>query len=171
LVVQVARISAEAFAPYGEVLEARDGGDRDAAVAAWKAVAGERYAADLKPLPMSFPARTPELSFIEAHPNSPQLSVSFASPWLVTVVPGIVPGSAVGRDADVSTARSFLVPPGVGVILRAGLWHGPMTCLEATDVLVIFRADVVDEWTELDRALPLELPPEGSLPSPASRAG
>ncbi len=98
------------------------------------------------------------LGFIEAHPNSPQLSVSFDSPWIVTVVPGIAPGTKPDRTADVSSARSFLVQPGVGVIIRAGLWHGPMTCLRESNALVIFRADVVDEWTELDQATPLALP-------------
>jgi len=159
-VIPVAPITSEGFAPFGDVLAPRTGADRDALIEAWKAAATERYQSDLKPLPLSLPARVPELGFIEAHPNSPQLSVSFESPWIVTVVPGIVPGSEVGRDADVSSAQSFLVQPGTGVILKAGLWHGPMTCLDASDVLVVFRADVVDEWTELDNAVPLELPTE-----------
>lgn len=158
--IAVAPITAARFAAFGEVLAAPSGEGREAIVESWKAAATERYRTDLKPLPMSLPARAPELSFIEAHPNSPQLSVSFDSPWIVTVVPGIQPGTAVGRDADISSAQSFLVQPGTGVILRAGLWHGPMTCLDASDVLVIFRADVVDEWTELDIAVPLELPTE-----------
>jgi hypothetical protein len=42
-------------------------------------------------------------------------------------------------------------------MLRQGLWHGPVTSLEATDALVIFRANVVDEWTELDSATPLNV--------------
>src|SRR4051812_9426455 len=137
--VAVAPITAASFALYGEVIAPRGAGDRDAVIGAWKAAAAERYKADLKPLPLSLPARPAELGFIEAHPNSPQLSVSFDSPWIVTVVPGIQPGATVGRDADVSSAKSFLVQPGTGVVLRAGLWHGPMTCIRASDVLVIFR--------------------------------
>ncbi len=76
-------------------------------------------------------------------------------------MPGIEPGSKVGRDADVSSARSFLVQPGQAVILRAGLWHGPVTSLAETAALVIFREGVVDEWTELDDPTPLTVPPEG----------
>jgi ureidoglycolate hydrolase len=58
----------------------------------------------------------------------------------------------------VSSARAFLVPPGTAVVLRAGLWHGPVTSLTATDALVIFREGVVDEWTELDTPTPLVVP-------------
>ena len=80
------------------------------------------------------------------------------SPWILTVVPGIEPGTAVGRDADVSSALAFLVPAGTGVILRAGLWHGPVTSIRPTGALVIFRDDVVDEWTELDSPVSLDAP-------------
>lgn len=156
--IHVAPISAEALAPYGEVLGPSPAGDRASVVEHWSAAARERYASDVKALQLSMPAKPAQLGFIEAHPNSPQLSVTFDGPWVLTVVPGIVPGSTVGRDADVSSARAFLVPAGTAVVLREGLWHGPVTSLEATDALVIFRANVVDEWTELDVATPLVVP-------------
>ena len=156
--VAVLPISSEAFAPFGDVFEASAGTDRDAVVAQWAVVARERYGSEVAPRVLALPARAPELTFIEAHPNSPQLSVAFDSPWILTVVAGIVPGVAVGRDADVSSAQAFLVQPGVAVILRAGLWHGPVTALGATDALVIFREGVVDEWTELDNPTALEVP-------------
>jgi ureidoglycolate hydrolase len=155
--VHVAPLTKAGFAPYGEVLEAHEDRERDEVVAHWSALARQRYGGEIKPLSLSLPARVPELSFIEAHPNSPQLSVAFDSPWILTVVPGIVPGSAVGRDADVSSARAFLVQPGTAVILKAGLWHGPVTSLGDTDALVVFREGVVDEWTELDRPVRLEV--------------
>ncbi len=74
------------------------------------------------------------------------------------MVPGIVPGTAVGRDADVSSAKAFLVPAGVGVILKQALWHGPVTTINESAILVVFREGVVDEWTELDNPTPLVLP-------------
>jgi len=157
-VAAVEPISAEAFAPFGELVGPSPAGDRDALTAHWTGVARDRYGSEVAPRTLSLPARPPQLGFIEAHPNSPQLSVTFDSPWILTVVPGIVPGTEVGRDADVSSARAFLVEPGVGVILRAGLWHGPVTSLGETSVLVIFREGVVDEWTELDNPTPLDLP-------------
>jgi ureidoglycolate hydrolase len=154
-VVDVAPITAAAFAPYGEVLGESPAGDRAAVVEHWTATARERYGTDVKALQLSMPAKPAQLGFIEAHPNSPQLSVTFDGPWVLTVVPGIMPGSQVGRDAVVTSARAFLVPPNTAVVLREGLWHGPVTSLDATDALVIFKADVVDEWTELDNATPL----------------
>ena len=157
--VPVHPITVEAFAPYGEVLGVRRSEGREAAIAGWTEIAAGRYGGEVAARSLALPARAPELAFIEAHPNSPQLSVSFDSPWIVTVLPGIAPGTTVDGAADVSSARSFLVPPEVGVILRAGLWHGPMTCLRDTAALVIFRTGVVDEWTELESAIPLHLPP------------
>jgi ureidoglycolate lyase len=154
--VAVAPITAEAFAPYGEVFPDRSG-DRTAVIAAWTALAGQRYGGPVAPRTLALPARPASLAFIEAHPNSPQLSVAFDSPWILAVVPGIQPGTEVGRDADVSSTKAFLVPPGTGVILRAGLWHGPVTVLGDSDVLVIFREGVVDVWTELDDPAPLDV--------------
>ena len=103
-------ITRRGFAPYGEVLAAPSGEDREAIVADWTACGRERYGAELKPLPCRCRRGRRSSAFIEAHPNSPQLSVSFDSPWILTVVPGIEPGTKVGRDADVSSAHSFLVP-------------------------------------------------------------
>jgi ureidoglycolate lyase len=157
-VVAVVPITSEAFAPFGDVFEASAGTVRDAVSAQWAVVARERYGSEVAPRALALPARAPELGFIEAHPNSPQLSVAFDSPWILAVGPGIAAGTEVGRDADVSSAQAFLVQPGVGVILRAGLWHGPVTALRPTDALVIFREGVVDEWTELDNPTPLEVP-------------
>jgi ureidoglycolate lyase len=158
-VVVVQPLTIEAFEPFGEVLGTRRSDDRESAIEAWTQVARERYGGEVAARSLSLPARPAELGFIEAHPNSPQLSVAFDSPWLLTVVPGIPPGTEVGRLADVSSARSFLVPAEMGVVLRAGLWHGPVTSLGDTAALVVFRAGVVDEWTELDNPVALALPP------------
>lgn len=153
--VDVAPITAAAFGPFGEILGESPAGDRASVVEHWMAQARALYASEIKALQLALPAREPKLGLIEAHPNSPQLSVTFDGPWILTVVPGIAPGSHVGRDADVGSARAFLVPPNTAVMLREGLWHGPVTSLGATDALVIFREGAVDEWTELDRPTPL----------------
>jgi len=106
MVVVVQPLTAEAFQPFGEVFGVRRSGDREAAIEAWTEIARERYGGDVAARSLALPARPSELGFIEAHPNSPQLSVAFDSPWLLTVVPGIQPGTEVGRAADVSSARS-----------------------------------------------------------------
>src|SRR6185369_11328910 len=82
-VVAVVPISSEAFAPFGDVFEASTSTDRDAVSAQWAVVARERYGSEVAPRALALPARAPELSFIEAHPNSPQLSVAFDSPWIL----------------------------------------------------------------------------------------
>ena len=150
--ISVSPITEEGFAPYGEVFPAHASPDRALVLAAWTATAEDRYGGAVAARTLALPAKPTRLSFIEAHPNSPQLSVAFDSLWILAVVPGIRPGTEVGRDADVSSTVAFLVPAGTGVILRAGLWHGPVTVLRDSDVLVIFREGVVDVWTELDNA-------------------
>jgi ureidoglycolate lyase len=157
-VVVVTPITAEGFAPFGEVIAEVGPDDREAATRHWTELARQRYGGEVLARSLTLPARAPELGFIEAHPNSPQLSVAFDSAWILTVVPGIAPGTEVGRSADVSSAQSFLVQPGVGVILREALWHGPVTSLSETAALVIFREGVVDVWTELDDPTPLVVP-------------
>jgi ureidoglycolate lyase len=158
-VIRVQPITAEAFAPYGEVLGESPAGDRASVVAHWTETARQRYGGAVAARELALPAREPRLGFIEAHPNSPQLAVTFDSPWVLTVVPGIEPGTKdVGREADVSSGVGFLVQPGTAVVLRQALWHGPVTSLAATDALVIFREGVIDEWTELDNGPELLLP-------------
>ena len=135
-----------------EVFPARSGPRHDV-VAEWTAFAAERYRAEVAPRELSIPAKPPLLNFVEAHPNSPQLTVSFREPWILSLVPG---WSGL-ESFDPASVQSYIVGPGTAVLIPAGLWHGSVTPLEATDVLVVFRADVRDEWTELPNPLPLVL--------------
>jgi hypothetical protein len=135
-----------------EVFPARSGAHADV-VAEWTAWAAERYGAEVGPRELAIPAKPPLLNFVEAHPNSPQLTVSFKEPWILSLVPG---WSGV-ESFDPTTVQSFIVGPGTAVLIPAGLWHASVTPLEATDVLVVFRADVRDEWTELPNPVPLIL--------------
>ena len=135
-----------------EVLPQHSGGHADA-IAEWTRWAEERYGTEVAPRELSIPAKSPLLDFVEAHPNSPQLTVSFREPWILSLVPGWT-----GLESfDPASVQSFIVGPGTAVLIPAGLWHGSVTPLEATDVLVVFRADVRDEWTELPSPVPLLL--------------
>ena len=149
--IRVQDIDHGGFEEFGDVLPPGTAAGRAELVAEWTAWARERYGSDVVARELAIPAKPPLLDFVEAHPNSSQLTISFREPWLLSVLP-----EWSGLETfDASAVRSFLVPPGTAVLIPAGLWHGSVTPLEETDVLVVFRADVVDEWTELPQPVPL----------------
>ena len=143
-------IDERGFAPYGSVFPARPG-SRDAAVAAWTELAAARYGSPLESRRLSLSAAGP-VAGVEVHPNSPQLTVSFDSEWIIRLLPaGLGP-------ADLPGARfvSFTVPAGMCVILDAGLWHTPILAGAATEVLVIFREGTSEHGTDwIERPEPL----------------
>ena len=152
--IRVQDIDAGGAAAYGvEVLPPGSAGARAELVDEWTAWARERYGTEVVARELTIPAKPALLNFVEVHPNSSQLTVSFREPWILSLIPGWT-----GVDSfDPSTVRSFVVAPGTAVLIPAGLWHGPLTPLEMTDALVVFRADVRDEWTELPNPVPLLL--------------
>lgn len=126
-------LSAEAFAPYGVVLQAPDlgrtyfddglGNGRPAA----RASLSLTRSMPLQALPM----RTTTL---ERHEFSSQSFVPLSvSRWLVIVAP-IAPGG--GPDA--SSARAFLAGPEQGITFRAGTWHHGLTVLDRPASFAIF---------------------------------
>ena len=150
--IRVQDIDGGGAAAHGvEVMPPGSAGGRAELVAEWSAWARERYGTEVVARELTIPAKPPLLNFAEVHPNSAQLTISFREPWILSLIPG---WTSV-ESFDPGTVRSFVVGPGTAVLIPAGLWHGPLTPLETTDALVIFRADVRDEWTELPNPVPL----------------
>jgi ureidoglycolate lyase len=121
----VAPLTADAFAPFGDVLEG-------------PALPG-RVVADDALGPMQ-PALRPSLALVfkpnadlplrsatmERHPFSSQTFMPLdAGAWLVVVAPD----AAVGGP-DMARAQAFLARPDQGVTYRAGAWHHPFTVLD-----------------------------------------
>ncbi|MBM4408939.1 MAG: hypothetical protein FJ038_10170 [Chloroflexi bacterium] len=154
LAIRVQDIDAGGAAPYGvEVLAPASAGARADLVEEWSNYARERYSSEVVARELTIPGKPALLNFVEVHPNSPQLTVSFREPWILSLLPGWTDVASF----DPATVRSFVVAPGTAVLIPAGLWHGPLTPLETTDALVVFRADVRDEWTELPNPVPLAI--------------
>lgn len=132
-------ITATAFAPYGELLVPRDAPsklinagrcERHHALASVERGGGEAIISIFRSQPVSLPY---ECSLLERHPLGSQAFMPLSNrPWLSVVAPdeGGRPGAPL----------AFIVPAGVGVNLRAGVWHGVLTPLdEAADFLVVDR--------------------------------
>lgn len=136
--VTCAPLTAEAFAPFGDVIEAAgpsfaiNGGmcDRFHDLARIEAVDG-RIGISIGlgrpyPLPLS-------LSMVERHPLGSQAFVPMTEdPFLVVVAP-----DADGRPG---APRAFLTRPGQGVNYLRGTWHGVLTPLgRAAPFLIVDR--------------------------------
>ncbi|MFH5772724.1 ureidoglycolate lyase [Paracoccus sp. NGMCC 1.201697] len=137
--IKLTPISAEAFAPYGELLTPRaapsrmiNAGrcERHHALAQVQRGGGEAIISIFRSEAVSLPYAC---TLLERHPLGSQAFMPLgAEPWMSIVAPdeGGKPGAPL----------AFLVPAGMGVNLRAGVWHGVLTPLDhAADFLVVDR--------------------------------
>ncbi|MTH78923.1 ureidoglycolate lyase [Paracoccus aestuariivivens] len=132
-------ISAEEFAPFGELLIPRDVPtrminegrcERHHALATVERFGGEAIISILRSEPASLPY---SFALLERHPLGSQAFYPMGpDAWLSIVAPDDngKPGAPI----------AFLVPAGVGINLHAGTWHGVLTPLDrAADFLVVDR--------------------------------
>ncbi|MCQ0969102.1 ureidoglycolate lyase (plasmid) [Paracoccus sp. TK19116] len=132
-------ITPEAFQPFGEVLMPKAAPDklinagrceRHHALATVERGDGEAILSIFRSEAISLPY---DCTLLERHPLGSQAFMPLgADPWL----------SVVAHDDDGRPGQplAFLVPAGVGVNLRAGVWHGVLTPLDnAADFLVVDR--------------------------------
>ena len=138
-------LSAEAFAPFGDVIEVSDSARHFSINAGY----AERYhdlarvdvaSAGGRPLISIFRARPRTLplalTLLERHPLGSQAFMPLSRlPYLVVVAP-----AADATRPDLSRLRCFLAGPGQGVNYAAGTWHHPLLALQAEcDFLVVDR--------------------------------
>ncbi|TQM99467.1 ureidoglycolate lyase [Acidovorax temperans] len=136
-------LTAEAFRPFGDVIEASDTAQHftindgfaeryhDLAHIDTAAEGGRTLVSLFRAKPRAFPL---SVATMERHPLGSQAFVALAPvPFLVVVAP---PGAA----PDPQAIRCFLAQAGQGVNYARGTWHHPLLALDApTDFLVIDR--------------------------------
>ncbi|MBD3679694.1 MAG: ureidoglycolate lyase [Rhodobacteraceae bacterium] len=127
--IPIEPLTADAFAPFGEVLEAA--GDPDKLIN--RGLCGrwhDRAALDFGPqgragisIFRAEPRALPySLDMVERHPEGSQAFLPMAhTPFLVIV--------AEDEDGVPARPRAFLTAPGQGVNYRRGTWHGVLTPL------------------------------------------
>jgi ureidoglycolate lyase len=142
--VQIEDLTAEAFAPFGTIVEQPNrapvaegtgwhwwgeitylgGGDRPYAVGR----------VDLEPAPLRF-------DWAERHMKTDEMLVPLGGECLVYVGPALYPDEPT-RLPPLDQFRVFRVRPGQGVLMKAGIWHGaPMTADQPLGVLVVLLKD------------------------------
>ncbi len=148
-------LTAEAFAPFGEVIEASPAAEQRAinygATTRFHDLAkvdvAEDGGAPLISIFRSSPVERPVLvKIMERHPIASQAFMPLSGrPYLVVVAP---PG-----DLDPEAIRAFLAGPGQGVNYARGTWHHYSLALDAvSDFLVIDRGGPGDNLDEVEFA-------------------
>lgn len=119
-------LTAEAFAPFGEVLEGPVGPGRarfDTALANRRPKARPSLSFVSKTPLEALPLRT---QVMERHRFSSQSFIPMeAGRWLAIVAP-----HAAGGGPDMARARAFIARPDQGVTYGADVWHHPFTVLD-----------------------------------------
>ena len=144
VILSVEPLTAREFAPYGEVIEAREDtpfhainrgfARRSDSLAAidTAAAGGTTAVAIVQAVPRALPFN---VVMLERHLLGSQAWVPLsARPWLVVVAPA-------GPVPELSALRCFLCTGAQGVNYAPGTWHHPLLALGAeSDFLVIDRA-------------------------------
>lgn len=145
----VRRLTAEAFAPYGEVIDASgnpsylaNGGaaqvHRDIAALDLDAE-GRVCVSVVRTAPTALPLR---IAVMERHPLGSQAFVPLGGSELLVVV-------APAGDLDPSAIVAFHCSPSQGVNYRRGVWHHPLIALNRTSDFVIIDRQGEGENLEL----------------------
>jgi len=143
-------LTAEAFAPFGDVLEAPADPGR---VYFEKALGNRR---DGVPPSISITHRTPTAlpmhsTTMERHPTSSQSFIPMdAGRWLIVVAP-----HAPAGGPDMARATAFVARPDQGITYGVDVWHHPFTVLDRPQrfAIVMWRdgSPLDDEFVTVPR--------------------
>jgi ureidoglycolate lyase len=158
VILAVEPLTAHDFAPYGDVIEAREGAPFHAINRGFAkrfdglvaidtaAAAGTTAVAIVRALPRALPFN---IVMLERHLLGSQAFMPLSGqPYLVVVAPA-------GPVPDASSLRCFLCANGQGVNYARGTWHHPLLAIDAeSDFLVIDRTgspgavDCEEHWLD-----------------------
>lgn len=157
--IRIEPLTAEAFAPFGDVLAPRAAPDRminagrcerHHALATVETGGGDAIISLFRSEAVSLPHAC---ALLERHSLGSQAFMPLGpDAWLSVVAP-----DDGGRPG---TPRAFLVPAGTGVNLRAGVWHGVLTPLDRpADFLVVDREGAGTNLEEFAVVPPVTITP------------
>ena len=135
----VERLTAEAFAPYGRVVELPFR-PQDASGPGWRWWAETAYlAGDGRPWGIGYLDLEPagrRFDWAERHLRTQEAVFATSADLLVYVAPAEHPEDP-GRLPALDRFRVFRVPPGAGVVMDRAVWHGAPLADEPTRALVL----------------------------------
>jgi ureidoglycolate lyase len=132
--IAVEPLTAQAFAPFGEVPTSADGDGRPVNLGTARRLDHVATLDTTRPhahpnlalfrcAPVTLPF---DVTMLERHPHSSQLVLALSGgPWVVCVAP-----SDAGGEPDVAALRAFRAERGQAVHLARGMWHHPIVVLE-----------------------------------------
>ena len=134
-------LTAEAFAPYGRVVE-RPARAEDAAGPGWRWWAETAFlAGDGRPWGVGYldlrPAE-PQFDWAERHLRTQEAIFATSADLLVYVGPAEHPEDPARLPA-LDRFRVFRVPPGAGVVMDRAVWHGAPLAEVPTRALVLIQ--------------------------------
>jgi len=74
-----------------------------------------------------------KIDMMEKHPLGSQAFIPMKETTFITFV------SPPGEKPEINNIESFIVPPGIGINYKPGVWHFPLISTEDTNFLVIDR--------------------------------
>ncbi|WP_454689880.1 ureidoglycolate lyase [Achromobacter aloeverae] len=134
-------LTREAFAPYGDVIECREGEFHhinNGMVERYHDLASVQAGAPEGRIGISLMRATPyrlphEVDFLERHPLSSQAFMpTSATRFIIVVAPR-------GPTVALADVRGFISQPGQGVNYAPGVWHHVLFATEACDFIVVDR--------------------------------
>ena len=132
-------LTAEAFAPYGRVVELPQRPE-DAAGPGWRWWAETAYlAGDGRPFGVGYLDLWPAdgtFDWAERHLRTQEAVFATSADLLVYVAPADHP-TELARLPDPDRFRVFRVPPGSGVVMDRAVWHGAPLAEDPTRALVL----------------------------------
>ena len=91
---------------------------------------GETTISIFSALKRSFPMK---INMMEKHPLGSQAFIPMKETTFLTLV------APVGKKPDLEKIESFIIPKGIGVNYKTGIWHFPLISTEDMNFLVIDR--------------------------------
>jgi ureidoglycolate lyase len=153
-VLRLEPLTAEAFAPFGDVVAPPALGDRVSLMETLGGTGTPRLSfSHAAPLPLPLVATQ-----MERHNRSSQCFVPMdAARWVVIAAP-----DAGGRP-DVAGLRGFVAHPDQAVNFHRGVWHHPSRVLDrpARFAVLMWTTGVTtddEEWADLPEAVTLDIP-------------
>jgi ureidoglycolate lyase len=117
-------LSPQAFSPFGQVLMPLPGQPADTSGAGWQCwypLARMAQGIDWQIGLVRTEPRPIVLDALERHLARPEWVLALDKPLIQTVA---LSGPQEAGAPDASTSKAFLIQPGQGVLLAAGVWHG-----------------------------------------------